>query len=1009
MVLLSVWKPVWFRFVRLMTIVLQIGLLTYCTTVQGQILTHNLQGTNVNSLIALNATDILLATSRGLLRFDGKKFDEFPIQVAGQMLPLGEIVDLVIDNDQNIWVASKGGLYVREGLAWKYLDRNSGAPESTINGLFVDSYGRVWLGTEKDGVTIFIGKDKHRINKTNYEVFKNGAWTLKADLQPILPKALKDIRAIVQDKSGRIWLGTERGVIQFSAYRGILDSAVVKASSHWKHFLETKSILSIKADNQGGVWVGTLQDGVFHFESTGAYQNFKPGDVLGGISVLGEDAFLDWNRIKTIAQDQEDNLWFGTALGVCRFNPNTQSSNNRWRCMGPEIHSSFRGGIETIFNDSDNNLWFGLSIGQGLLRFNNNWFTFGTESLGKFPFVKALLVNNNDVWVGLSNELFRLKGEDTLRAMPAGRNQIWSLSPAKNSQVWVGTFGDGVFLYDENGVQLCHLDTMGRPDAMGNRLIDPYKQVVNIIERNNEIWIATRGGLSRFSLLDSTWTNYTQKEGELISNFIFSIVFDRSGKLWCGTEKGVSRLNPNSGKWEPPLTTDNGLSNNVVTTIASHPTKNEMWLGTDGGGISIYNGTGWQYLTHPAVLADNVINQIVFTQNGNEVWVATPGGISRRDKNGVWANFSTQSGLASNFVQCIALQGDSLRWFGTWGSGLTRYRPPKSFPETFIDSRLDVTDKSEVTYHFSAADLNTAQNEFRFQYWIDNEKPSEPTVDRFAVVAIPEPVIGPHTFYVQAIDRDGNQDQTPDRDFFTVIVPKFGGAAVTTDTTFKKTFAPITVSVYWPPNLLKENTAIVEPDTTVASALFAYRLASSGAFKLRRPIRLTFSFPEAAVKGRNLGIFKVGSGNQLLLLGGNEPAQKENKMFSLSTAILELGVYAVKARPENQNPASDSLQNIFRVTAQPRIIHADGREHGSQITITFKLDAAAPVRLEVYNLAGRLVGTIWNGNMQAGINTVTWNGRDKNGDFCPPGLYLIAIISNGFQSPPKPIKVMVMN
>ncbi|MCI0692364.1 hypothetical protein L0337_10230 [candidate division KSB1 bacterium] len=709
--------------------------------------------------------------------------------------------------------------------------------------------------------------------------------------------------------------------------------------------------------------------------------------------------------IHDIAIDLEGNLWFGMDKnGACRHNLPAGS----FRCLDQNDYPGL-GTVKTVFKDPDNNLWFGMSDLQGVIRLNNNWFTFGNEELPNLPnlFVFSLLAVNDTLWVGTANGIRRFKGEARVGEdiLPPIKFGIKALAPAERSQVWVGT-DNGIYLYDANGMQKCYVNL----DSTGK---SPRKNQVNeIIQGQNEVWIAADSLLSRVRATDCSLIKTYSREstlGGLINDQILAIAFDKTGKLWCGTPAGASVYDPPTDKWVATYTTANGLfEDNLVTAIAVDPTNGEVWIGTGSGGISIYDDKNkkWQHLDRRTVLADNSIAEIVFSGSG-EVFVATPRGVSRRDQNGIWCTFDSQSGLASEYVVSIALQGD-LRWFGTYGAGLTRYRPPQSLPETFIETRFDVTDKSEVIYRFSAADLNTALNEFRYRYALDDTTQwSEPTSDRFAVVKGIMP--GPHTFYVQAIDRDSNLDPMPDRDFFTRLAPALGGSSTITDTSFHE-IGPIAVSVYWPPNLLKKNTTIlIEPDTAIAATLFAFRLTSSETFQLRKPITLTFSFPDTGKKLDNfradsLGIFKI-EGNRFLELGGAYSSQ--NKMISISTAILELGVYAVKERekPAQRTAASDSLQKAFRVTAQPRIIRRDDL----QTTISFRLDQAAQVRIQVYNLAGRLVGTIWDEFMQPGINAVPWNGKDKNGYPCPPGLYLITLQSDGFKPPPKPVKVMVLN
>jgi ligand-binding sensor domain-containing protein len=952
-------------------------LLLAATANYGQLLTTNLQGNWVNGIACEDATGYLLfATSSGLWKFDGKDF---------ATLFFENFEDVAIDRDKRIWLGSKtNGLYIKNGSTWEHITSASGAPSNKITDLFVDSAGKIWVSTSDRGVGVFDGQLWHRLQRNQYEVFENGAWVRKAEFSSSIGPSDNSINVVYEDNDKGIWIGSRDGARRFS---GALDSLSVVQINNWCSCLDGMSVLSFINGPDGRIWAGTEGHGVFLIPSGCRIRCATPDTIPVMENPLNKKIIHD------VKLDLEGNLWFGTTEGVCRYNPAARS----FRCLNENAYPGLRI-AKTVFTDRDNNLWFGMSEDQGVIRLNNNWLVFSSESLPNL-FVYSLLAVQDTLWVGTANGIRRFKGEARLGAdILSSSGTITALAPAENSQVWIGIYGDGVYLYDGQGRQRFHLDL----DPLGNMPCN--NQVNQIVERNKELWIATDGRLSRL-LSDRAVKHYEDSLRcfATAADKFNAIAFDKAGKLWAGTSLGAKVLDPDSEQWLATFTTANGLfEDNFVTAIAVDPKNGDIWVGTASGGISLYDGSTWQHLDRRTVLVDNAITEIVFSDAG-EVFVATPRGVNRRDSNGIWCTFDSQSGLVSEYVVSIALHGDSLRWFGTYGAGLTRYHPPKSKPQTFIETRLDVTDKSEVTYRFSAADLNTAFNEFRYRYWLDNDAPSEPTSDRFA--SIKEIAPGPHTFYVQAIDRDGNLDPMPDTDFFTRIDPRAGGSSTKTDRSFRAV-RPITVSVYWPPNLLKENTQInIDADTTAATALFAYRLSSSAAFNLRRPMTLTFAFPDTAVKGRNLGIFKIENNSKFILLGGTNPPQKENNRFSLSTAILDLGVYGVMERSANQAALSDSAQALFRVTAQPRIL----RGLDAQTTISFNLNKADHVRVQVYNLSGRLVGTIWNALMPSGINTVPWNGKDKNDNPCPPGLYLITLESNGFQSPPKPIKVMVMN
>jgi sugar lactone lactonase YvrE len=145
-----------------------------------------------------------------------------------------------------------------------------------------------------------------------------------------------------------------------------------------------------------------------------------------------------------------------------------------------------------------------------------------------------------------------------------------------------------------------------------------------------------------------------------------SILCDSRGSLWFGTQGGgVSKYD---GKSFTTFTTAQGLANNIVRSIAEDKNGN-LWFGTDGG-VSKYDGKSFTTFTTAQGLANNSVRSIAEDKNGN-LWFGTDGGVSKYDGKS-FTTFTTAQGLANNSVRSIAEDKNGNLWFGTYG-GVSKY------------------------------------------------------------------------------------------------------------------------------------------------------------------------------------------------------------------------------------------------------------------------------------------------------------------------------------------------
>jgi flagellar hook assembly protein FlgD len=77
----------------------------------------------------------------------------------------------------------------------------------------------------------------------------------------------------------------------------------------------------------------------------------------------------------------------------------------------------------------------------------------------------------------------------------------------------------------------------------------------------------------------------------------------------------------------------------------------------------------------------------------------------------------------------------------------------------------------------------------------------------------------------------------------------------------------------------------------------------------------------------------------------------------------------------------------------------------TEAVLHFALPRAARARLDVYDVAGRLVATVFDGALPAGPGELRWNGHDAAGRSLGAGIYFYRLSADGERLTVRGIKL----
>lgn len=161
------------------------------------------------------------------------------------------------------------------------------------------------------------------------------------------------------------------------------------------------------------------------------------------------------------------------------------------------------------------------------------------------------------------------------------------------------------------------------------------------------------------------FSNYTVEDG-LANSQILAIEQDNDGVMWLGTNNGgITRFDGNSFE---QITSKDSLAHDVVFDIEKDAEGN-MWVGTNDG-LSIYrNGTIENYRAAEGLTHSRVFD-VVFHEG--ETWLATGLGVTRY-KDGAFVPFDVDSLVSNSAIVKINFDSEGNIWLSTLGNGLLHY------------------------------------------------------------------------------------------------------------------------------------------------------------------------------------------------------------------------------------------------------------------------------------------------------------------------------------------------
>ena len=484
-------------------------------------------------------------------------------------LPCGEANDIAQTTDGILWIGTYAGLYRYNGREFRWMDGYDSV--RNVNCLYVDEEGRLWIGTNDNGLSISINEEVVNV----------------IDQEQGLPA--NSVRSIIKSSDGYYYIGTTSSMQVLTLNCGLKilnvlkevsyadDSAAdeyghvaVVSSSGTLFLLQAGRVVcsrqiphsdvvykSCAFSPDGRLLVGTTGSEIYTFDiSNGYFDQISVVDTGSLVSI--KDLYYLENGTLFVSADNGIG-YFGASGELRKINTN-----------------DFNNSIDRMLIDYQGNLWF-TSSRLGLLRlapsdFRDIYSTVGMDN----RVVNTVVKWKGAYYIGTDKglDVIDLGGQEQITndlSKELAGQRIRCMLVDDLNHLWICTYGNGLIEIDDNGTEHRY-----------NRENGTFGGRARVVTQLSDGTILAAGDTGMSFIRDhEVEDTILYAEGQ-ISSMILTITELTDGRILAGTDgNGIAVIE--NRRVAKMLTRADGLSSEVILRTVRDPRTGGVFVVTSNG------------------------------------------------------------------------------------------------------------------------------------------------------------------------------------------------------------------------------------------------------------------------------------------------------------------------------------------------------------------------------------------------------------------------------------------
>lgn len=453
-----------------------------------------------------------------------------------------------------------------------------------------------------------------------------------------------------------------------------------------KEGLSNFTVTAIVQDKQGFLWFGT-EDGLNKYDGYTFEQFlFEPSNAVG----------LPSPKITSLCVDRSGKLWIGTQGGLVVYDPMTGAFLRR-KIHLPTWKEPAIVAIHDLFEDRKGKIWVATASGAFWLGSQDTAFQF-ESSVGDLPVRCFAEDSTGSLWIGtMDGSVFRVdNARQRLKKFVVAASDITALAVDDRNVLWIGTSNGLCSINTHDDRFHRYLYNPKNPNSLEDDTI-----IDLLVDRRGNLWAGTMSiGLRKYDPATDTFFRFEHEPGNphsLDKTRIQQLFEDNGGLLWVSTYRGgLNRYDPGRDQFvniRPATETVKGLSARSVYAICEDM-YGEVWIGTVGGGLNRYNPVTGRFKVYlrlrkaaPTLRRSETTDTLatkteailsLFEDSSGELWIGSADALYLYDRTrDRFDAFPTpRTGTGTRFqtnVKCIGEDPKGNLWIGTHGGGVHRF------------------------------------------------------------------------------------------------------------------------------------------------------------------------------------------------------------------------------------------------------------------------------------------------------------------------------------------------